>query len=116
MTLEVNMTKKELIAKISEIMNATKKQTELFFSTFEDVVRETVREKKEGIQFLDFFKIICKLRDERSVRNPRTGEIIISPAKYVVQFVAAPSLKNAANNSVKVAAKATKATTAPKKK
>jgi len=92
------MTKTELIARIAELMNVSKKQAAQFVSTFSNVVIEGV--KKDGevrIQGFGTFKL--SKRSARTGVNPQdpTKKIQI-PARNVPTFKAGSDFKKAVNS------------------
>ena len=79
------MNKTELIAKVAEQANMTKKDTERFVNTFIDVV-ETTLAAGDTVAILGFGTFLSRERAAREGRNPRTGEAIQIPASKVPVF------------------------------
>lgn len=64
-------------------MSISKKSLKDFFN---EVAIFGYRQAKDGFILPGFGKLTVKLREERMGRNPKTGETIRIPAKYVVKF------------------------------
>jgi len=79
------MTKAQLSTALSEKLDITKKQVNLFFEALNDVAyKET---KKNGAFTLPGIgKLVLQKRKARKGRNPATGEEIKIKAKTVVKF------------------------------
>ena len=88
------MTNKELIDSISQDTALTKKQTELLLRSTMNAISSTLQ--GGGSVLLQHFGTF-ELREqkERSVRNPRTGEMMTVPAKQTVNFKMNARLKEA---------------------
>ena len=88
------MTKPELITKIAEKSNLSKKDAAAALTALTDVITETLKaEGKVAIPSLGTFEI--KERAARTGHNPRTGEKVEISAKKVPAFKAAKALKEA---------------------
>jgi len=79
------MNKTELIAKVAEQANMTKKDTERFVNAFIDVVENALAEG-DTVSILGFGTFLSRERPAREGRNPRTGEAIQIPASRVPVF------------------------------
>ncbi len=79
------MNKTELVAKIAEQANMTKKDTEKFVNTFIGVVEEALS-AGDTVALLGFGTFLSRERPAREGRNPRTGEAIQIPASKVPVF------------------------------
>ena len=79
------MNKTELIAKVAEQANMTKKDTERFVNAFIDVVQNALAEG-DTVSILGFGTFLSGERPAREGRNPRTGEAIQIPASRVPVF------------------------------
>ncbi|MGE5579670.1 MAG: HU family DNA-binding protein [Bacillota bacterium] len=79
------MNKTELIAKVAEEANMTKKDTERFVNTFINVV-EGALAAGDTVAILGFGTFLSRERPAREGRNPRTGEAIQIPASKVPVF------------------------------
>ena len=79
------MTKKEIVKAISEQMNLTQLQTkEIVQKTFEAIVETLVTDGRIELRNFGVFEV--KKRAARKARNPRTGDRVNVPEKYVVTF------------------------------
>ena len=88
------MTKPELITKIAEKSNLSKKQVAAALNALIGTITETLKaEGKLTIPSLGTFEI--KERAARTGRNPQTGEKVEIAAKKVPAFKAAKALKDA---------------------
>lgn len=86
------MTKSELVAKTAEKAGITKASAERAVNAaIEAVVEALVKGERVAIPGLGVFNI--RTRKARKGRNPRTGKEITIPARKVVSFTAAKSLK-----------------------
>lgn len=82
------MTKKEIVKTISEECGLTQLKTkEVVQKTFEAII-ETLVTKESGyrIELRNFGVFEVKKRAARKARNPRSGERVDVPEKYVVTF------------------------------
>ncbi len=79
------MTKKEIVKTISEEIGLTQLKTkEIVQKTFDAIVETLVDEKRIELRNFGVFEV--KKRAARKARNPRTGEKVFVPAKFVVTF------------------------------
>lgn len=79
------VTKKEIVKTISEEIGLTQLKTkEIVQKTFDAIVETLVEEKRIELRNFGVFEV--KKRAARKARNPRTGEKVYVPAKYVVTF------------------------------
>lgn len=79
------MTKKEIVRTISEKIGLTQLQTkEIVQKTFDAVVEALVAEHRIELRNFGVFEV--KRRAARQGRNPRTGEKVSVPERYVVTF------------------------------
>ncbi|HQU41910.1 MAG: integration host factor subunit beta [Planctomycetia bacterium 21-64-5] len=79
------MTKKEIVKTISEEIGLTQLKTkEIVQKTFDAIVETLVEEKRIELRNFGVFEV--KKRAARKARNPRTGDKVYVPAKYVVTF------------------------------
>lgn len=79
------MNKTELVAKVAEQANMTKKDTERFVNAFIDVV-EGALAQGDTVAILGFGTFLSRERPAREGRNPRTGAAIQIPASRVPVF------------------------------
>ncbi len=79
------MTKKEIVRTISEEIGLTQLKTkEIVQKTFDAIVEALVEERRIELRNFGVFEV--KQRAERKARNPRTGEKVFVPKKFVVTF------------------------------
>ncbi len=79
------MTKKEIVRTISEEIGLTQLQTkEIVQKTFDAIVKALVAERRIELRNFGVFEV--KRRAPRKARNPRTGEKVFVPEKFVVTF------------------------------
>ena len=79
------MTKKEIVRAISEEIGLTQLQTkEIVQKTFDAIVDALVREERIELRNFGVFEV--KRRAPRKARNPRTGDKVYVPEKFVVTF------------------------------
>jgi DNA-binding protein HU-beta len=87
------MTRTELIDALSTETGADKKAAKEFLDGFTRIVESEM--KKEGeVPLAGLGKFRVSKRAARTGRNPATGEAIQIPAKTVVKFAVAKSLKD----------------------
>lgn len=90
------MNKNELVTAIAEGSGVTKKDVEKVLKAMTDTIHAEL--KKGGkVQIPDLGAFKCNDRKERTVRNPRTGESMVSPACKVAKFTLAKALKECVN-------------------
>lgn len=79
------MTKKEIVKAISEEIGLTQLKTkEIVQKTFDAIVETLVADRRIELRNFGVFEV--KERAARKARNPRTGERVDVPAKFVVTF------------------------------
>lgn len=79
------MTKKEIVKTISEELGLTQLKTkEIVQKTFDAIVEELVEEGRIELRNFGVFEV--KKRASRKARNPRTGQRVDVPEKWVVTF------------------------------
>ncbi|MGY8768236.1 MAG: HU family DNA-binding protein [Pirellulales bacterium] len=79
------MTKKEIVKTISEEIGLTQLKTkEIVQKTFNAIVKTLVEEGRIELRNFGVFEV--KKRAARKARNPRTGEKVFVPSKFVVTF------------------------------
>jgi len=79
------VTKKEIVKTISEEIGLTQLKTkEIVQKTFDAIVETLVEDKRIELRNFGVFEV--KERAARKARNPRTGEKVLVPAKFVVTF------------------------------
>lgn len=85
------MTKSATFAYLAEKTGLTRKQVAQFF---DELLKLATKEAKSGFVLPGFGKLVVANRKARMGRNPQTGEPIKIPAKRVVKFRIAKSLKD----------------------
>ncbi len=79
------MTKKEIVKTISEEIGLTQLKTkEIVQKTFDAIVETLVEEGRIELRNFGVFEV--KRRAARKARNPRTGQRVDVPEKFVVTF------------------------------
>lgn len=79
------MTKKDIVRTISEEIGLTQLRTkEIVQKTFDAIVEVLVEERRIELRNFGVFEV--KRRAPRKARNPRTGDRVDVPEKYVVTF------------------------------
>lgn len=79
------MTKKEIVKTIADEIGLTQLKTkEIVQKTFDAIVETLVEEKRIELRNFGVFEV--KKRAARKARNPRTGDKVYVPEKYVVTF------------------------------
>ena len=79
------MTKKEIVKAISDEIGLTQLKTkEIVQKTFDAIVETLVDERRIELRNFGVFEV--KKRAARKARNPRTGDKVFVPAKFVVTF------------------------------
>lgn len=79
------MTKKEIVKTISEAIGMTQLKTkEIVQKTFDAIVETLVEERRIELRNFGVFEV--KERAARKARNPRTGQRVDVPEKFVVTF------------------------------
>jgi integration host factor subunit beta len=79
------VTKKEIVKTISEEIGLTQLKTkEIVQKTFDAIVETLVEERRIELRNFGVFEV--KKRAARKARNPRTGDKVYVPEKYVVTF------------------------------
>ena len=87
------MNKVELVTKMAEKSNLTKKEAALALDAFIESVEEAL-ENREKIQLVGFGTFETRERAAREGRNPRTKEAITIPASTVPVFKAGKEFKD----------------------
>ena len=87
------MNKVELVTKMAEKSNLTKKDAALALDAFIESVEEAL-ENREKVQLVGFGTFETRERAAREGRNPRTKETITIPASTVPVFKAGKEFKD----------------------
>ncbi|AFK94352.1 MULTISPECIES: HU family DNA-binding protein [Thermoanaerobacterium] len=91
------MNKVELVAKIAEKSELTKKDAEKALNAFVDVVQEALKQG-DKVQLVGFGTFEVRERAERKGRNPQTGEEITIAATKVPAFKVGAEFKKVVSN------------------
>ena len=79
------MTKKEIVKKISEDIGLTQLKTkDIVQRTLDAIIQTLVEEGRIELRNFGVFEV--KRRAPRKARNPRTGDKVFVPEKFVVTF------------------------------
>ncbi|WP_308639134.1 HU family DNA-binding protein [Paenibacillus silvisoli] len=87
------MNKTELIAKVAELTDLSKKDASKAVDAVFDVISESLQ-GGDKVQLVGFGNFEVKSREARKGRNPQTGEEIDIPASKIPSFKAGKSLKD----------------------
>lgn len=90
------MNRSELVAKISEKSELTKKDSEKALAAFIEAVTEELSAQGK-VQLVGFGTFEVRKREARTGRDPRTGNPIKIPASKAPAFKAGKALKDAVN-------------------
>ena len=82
---ELIMRKADLVEKLSEKINQTKKETTVFVDEFVAIIVEALQ-KGDEVVLPEMGKFLVKKRPARTARNPITGAEVKVEAKIVPQF------------------------------
>ena len=98
------MTKAALVEEVARVAELTKKHSEVIVdAVFESIV--TALQKGEKIELRGFGSFRLRRREPRKGRNPKTGESVSVPGKYVPHFKPGRLLRERVNKT-KVAVEA----------
>ena len=89
---ELQMTKAELVERVSLKINLTKKQTEVIVNTVFQSITDSLAEG-DKVELRGFGSFRIRERNSRVGRNPKSGETVEVPAKKVPFFKAGKELK-----------------------
>lgn len=99
------MTKKEIVKAISDEIGMTQLKTkEIVQKTFDAIVETLIEERRIELRNFGVFEV--KKRAPRKARNPRTGEKVFVPEKYVVTFKPGKEMEEKVRQLEEAAAKA----------
>jgi DNA-binding protein HU len=84
--------KQDLIAKVAETAELSKKQAALVVNTVFETISESLS-NGEKVQIIGFGSFDVRERAERKGRNPQTGAELVIPASKVPGFKAGKALK-----------------------
>ena len=94
------MTKADLISKLAQSGDITKKQAEQMLTALADAIKESL-EKGEKTLLPGIGSFSCVERKARTGRNPRTGAEIKIPAKKTARFSVSSALADALDKAGK---------------
>jgi len=95
------MTKAELVERVSNQINLTKKQTEVVVNTVFSSITESLAEGKK-VELRGFGSFRIRQRNARIGRNPKSGQKVEVPSKKVPFFKAGKELRQLVDNHAKV--------------
>ena len=99
------MTKKEIVKTISEEIGMTQLKTkEIVQKTFNAIVDTLVDERRIELRNFGVFEV--KKRAARKARNPRTGQRVDVPQKFVITFKPGKEMEEKVRQLEEAAAKA----------
>ena len=87
------MKKQDLANMVHDIVGGTKNQAEAVIKGIFDAIAEEMA-KGGTVDIAGFGKFEGAMRDARTARNPRTGELVQVAAKRVPKFKAGKALKD----------------------
>lgn len=90
------LSKQDLINRTAERTGFAKSDVEIVLDEAFDVIRDALVEGAD-VRIRQFGTFSVKSYDERTGRNPNTGEAIAIPAKKKVRFKVAKTLNDAVN-------------------
>ena len=86
------MTKAELVERVAEQIDLTKKQTEIIVNMLLDSITEALSQG-DKVELRGFGSFRIRGRNPRDGRNPKTGDAVHIPAKKVPFFKASKALR-----------------------
>jgi nucleoid DNA-binding protein len=96
-----NVTKKDLVEKISEKTGLTQVDTKIVVESFLDSVSKALRDGT-NIEIRGFGRFKVKKKRARTARNPRTNEYIQVDEGFKPVFEASKELRNSVNAALGV--------------
>lgn len=91
------MTKAELVERVAEKINLTKKQTEVIVNILFQSITEALSQG-DKVELRGFGSFRIRRRNPREGRNPKTGAAVDIPAKKVPFFKAGKELREMVDN------------------
>lgn len=95
-----NVTKKDLVERISERTGLTQVDTKIVVENFLEAIANSLQEGK-NIEVRGFGRFKIKTKRSHNARNPRTNEHIVVEAGFKPVFEASKELKLRLNNAWK---------------
>jgi integration host factor subunit beta len=86
------MTKAELVERVAEKIDLTKKQTEVIVNILLNSITEALS-RGDKVELRGFGSFRIRKRNPREGRNPKTGDAVFIPAKKVPFFKAGKELR-----------------------
>lgn len=96
-----NVTKKDLVEKISERTGLTQVDTKIVVESFLESVAKALQEG-QNIEIRGFGRFKVKQKRARTARNPRTNEFVEVEAGFKPVFEASKELRKKVNDSGKI--------------
>lgn len=88
------MTRRELFKKAAEKLDMRQSDVEEVVKAIEDIAYQAIR--REDVHILDGLILYTKVRNARTMRNPKTGDPVEVPAKRVPGVRIGKRIKEAA--------------------
>lgn len=82
------MVKSELVKRIAEETGYTLKNVQEILAKGEEIIKEKVTQEKEEVKINGFLTLKAQFKPSRQVRNPKTGEKMMSKEHYAVKVKA----------------------------
>ena len=95
------MTKAELVERVANQINLTKKQTEVVVNTVFSSITDSLAEGRK-VELRGFGSFRIRQRNARIGRNPKSGQKVEVPSKKVPFFKAGKELRQLVDNHAKV--------------
>ncbi len=92
------MTKAELVDRVSETSDLTRKHSEVIVDAVFSSIMEALQ-KGDKIELRGFGSFRLRRRESRSGRNPKTGAGVLVPAKAVPSFKPGKELRELINRA-----------------
>ena len=99
------MTKADLVEQIAEATGLTKKDTAVVVDGFLEAVKQALA-RESNIEIRGFGSFGLNYRPPRTGRNPKSGEKVQVPEKYVPHFKAGKELRERVDQATEEAAAA----------
>ncbi len=92
------LTKSLMINYLNETIGLSKRECQIFFETFVEIIVERIL-KKEDVKIVNFGIFKIRKKKSRIGRNPRTKEEVMISSRHVIRFKASEFLLNTINSS-----------------
>lgn len=93
-----NITKKNLVDRVSNNTRLTQIDTRIIIESFLDFISKSLQQGK-NVEIRGFGRFKIKERKARTARNPRTGETVQVEAGYKPVFEASKELRKRVNDN-----------------